>query len=116
MTLELERKVKALPGKFYRLPKAEESKRAAKGDGKGGGGKPKGKLSILNAAVEIMKGAKEPLTVKEITRAVFEKGLAASNGRTPHATLSAAMGREITAKGAESRFRRAERGRFELNA
>jgi hypothetical protein len=114
MVLELNRAVKSLPGKFYRLPKADEEK------GKGGkgnrGGKPQGKMSMLDAAVEILKGTKEPITVKEITRAIFEKELAASNGRTPHATLSAAMGREIAGKGAQSRFRRADRGRFELNA
>ncbi len=112
MVLELEHKVKSLPGKFYRLPKADEAK-ATKGNR---GGKPRGKMSLLDAAVEIMKGTKKPLSVKEITRVIFEQGLAASNGRTPHATLSAAMGREVAGKGTQSRFRRAERGRFELNA
>jgi hypothetical protein len=111
MVLELNRAVKSLPGKFYRLPKADEQKPSGNR-----GGKPRGKMSMLDAAVEILKGSTEPITVKEITRAVFEKDLAASNGRTPHATLSAAMGREIAAKGAESRFRRADRGRFALNA
>jgi hypothetical protein len=112
MALELEHKIKSLPGKFYRLPKADEDTVAK--DNRGG--KPRGKMSMLDAAVEVLKAAKEPLTVKDITRAVFEKGLAATNGRTPHATLSAAMGREIKARGAQSRFRRADRGRFELNA
>jgi len=36
-------------------------------------------------------------------------------GLTPDATLSAAIQREISLKGKESRFRKADRGLFELN-
>lgn len=73
-------------------------------------------MSMLDAAAEVLKDAKEPLGVKDITRRIFEQDLSASDGRTPHATLSAAMCREIKARGAESRFRRTGRGLFELNA
>jgi len=84
-------------------------------DSSGKGGKPKGKMSMLDAAAEILKTAKEPLCCKDICRSIFEKKLAESSGRTPHATISAAMGREIKVLGKNSRFRRADRGRFELN-
>jgi len=81
----------------------------------GKGGKPKGKMSMLDAAAEILKTSKEPLCCKDICRAIFEKKLAESSGRTPHATISAAMGREISSQGENSRFRRADRGKFEFN-
>ena len=43
-----------------------------------------------------------------------EQGLWTSPaGKTPHATLYAAMLREINAKGADARFRKVERGQFE---
>lgn len=74
------------------------------------------RLSMLDAAAEILKEAKEPLCCKDISRAIFEKKLAESGGRTPHATLSAAIGREITARGKGSRFRRAGRGLFAYNS
>ncbi len=92
---------------------AAKSKPAAEPSGKGG--KPKGKMSMLDAAAEILKTAKEPLCCKDICRAIFEKKLAESSGRTPHATISAAMGREINSQGKNSRFRKASRGLFELN-
>ena len=36
-------------------------------------------------------------------------------GKTPHATLYAAMLREITAKGSQARFKKVERGQFAYN-
>ncbi|QKK08969.1 MAG: hypothetical protein HND58_12900 [Planctomycetota bacterium] len=36
-------------------------------------------------------------------------------GKTPDATLYSAIGREISAKGADSRFRKTGRGRFASN-
>jgi len=110
MALELEHKVKSLPGKMFRLPKAEESKPSGNR-----GRKPNGQKSQLDAAVEILKGAKEPLTCKEIVRRMFEQKLWNTAGRTPGATLSASMQREIAKRGKESRFRKAERGLYELN-
>ena len=43
-----------------------------------------------------------------------EKGLWTSTAPTPHQTLASALLREITKKGTASRFRRADRGTFEL--
>jgi hypothetical protein len=38
-----------------------------------------------------------------------------SGGQTPHATLFAALIREIKVKGTESRFAKVDRGQFSLN-
>ena len=76
--------------------------------------KPAEKMSQMAAAIQVLKEAKEPLTCKEIVRRMFEQKLWETSGRTPAATLSAAIQREIAKKGEASRFRKAERGLYEL--
>ena len=50
----------------------------------------------------------------EMIAAMAEQGLWSSpNGKTPAATLYAAILREIGAKGNAARFRKTERGKFE---
>jgi len=71
------------------------------------------RLSQLDAAVEILKDAKEPLTCKEIVRRIFGRKIWSTTGRTPEDTLSASIKHEI-ARGKNSRFRKAERGLYEL--
>jgi hypothetical protein len=69
------------------------------------------KLSGLDAAAKVLTESKEPLNAITIA----EKAIAAgwkTNGATPHATLYAAMIREIATKGRESRFKKTERGLF----
>jgi hypothetical protein len=45
--------------------------------------------------------------------AMAKKGYWSSpNGKTPHATLYAAILREINAKGNQARFKKTERGKF----
>jgi hypothetical protein len=69
------------------------------------------KLSGLDAAAKVLAESKEPLNAT----AIAEKAIAAgwkTNGKTPHATLYAAMIREIAVKGRESRFKKTERGMF----
>lgn len=77
-------------------------------------GKSKGRMSLLNAAIVVLEEAKEPLCAKDITRAILDRKLAETSGRTPHATLSAAISREMMYKGKHSRFCRPARGRFAL--
>ena len=78
-------------------------------------GKPK-KLSALTAAYEVLKGRTKPMSAKEIIALLAERKLWESpGGTTPEATLSAAIGREIAAKGNESRFSKPEPGRFLAN-
>ncbi|MCB9838218.1 MAG: winged helix-turn-helix domain-containing protein [Phycisphaeraceae bacterium] len=75
--------------------------------------KPK-RVSLLDAAATVLACAKEPMPAKAIVEAVTAKNLWKSpGGKTPHATLYAAMTREIAAKGKGARFRKVERGLFE---
>ncbi len=61
----------------------------------------------------VLKDAKAPMQAKQIVDAVVERGLwKPGAGKTPHATLYAAMTREIAAKGDAARFRKVDRGRF----
>ena len=72
------------------------------------------KLSCLDAAAKVLATAQEPLPCKEIIKLMRHDGLWTSDAATPHATLYAAMLREITKKGEASRFVKADRGRFQL--
>jgi len=79
------------------------------------GRKPSGNMSQLDIAVSVLREAAEPLTCKEIVRRMLEGGLWQTSGRTPGATLSASMQREITKRGKEARFVRTARGLYGLN-
>ena len=72
------------------------------------------KLSLLDAAVEVMKRLSGPLGAKDITIKVMGLGLWSGKGKTPEATLYSAMIREIANKGEQARFKKVGRGRFEL--
>jgi len=75
--------------------------------------KPK-RLSALAAAAQVLAKAGKPMRAQELIAAMTEQGLWSSpNGKTPHATLYAAMAREERDKGSASRFRKADRGQFE---
>jgi hypothetical protein len=88
-------------------PKKRAAKRPAKGEKK-----PKA-MSGLDAAAKVLEEASEPMGVKQIVEAAEAKGYWKSpGGKTPHATVYSAIIREITTKGADARFRKAERGRF----
>ena len=74
------------------------------------------KLSAINAAAKVLGESQEPLNTKELVEQMEAKGYWKSpGGKTPEATLYSAIAREIKKKGDESRFRKVERGRFELN-
>ena len=77
--------------------------------------KPK-RVSALDAAAQVLQDADKPMRAKDLIEALAARGLWTSpNGKTPAATLYAAMLREIAAKGAQARFRKVERGQFALN-
>jgi len=53
------------------------------------------------------------MRAKQIVEAVVERGLwKLGAGKTPHATLYAAMIREISKKGKDARFEKIDRGLF----
>lgn len=77
------------------------------------GRKPKAELkerkpSGLDAAVRVLREADKPMKMDEAVKVALEKECWQTGGKTPAATVYAAVIREIAAKGAESRFRRAE--------
>lgn len=74
--------------------------------------KPK-RVSALDAAAQVLGSAAEPMRAKAIVEAMEAKGLWKSpGGKTPDATLYAAMIREITRKGDKARFKKTDRGLF----
>jgi len=70
--------------------------------------------SGLDAAARVLADAGEPLGTKEMVERMLAKGLWQTGGKTPAATIYAAIIREIATKGDDSRFRKTDRGRFEL--
>jgi hypothetical protein len=74
------------------------------------------KLSLIDAAVQVLGKAKEPMGTKEMVAQITEQNLWSprSGGKTPHATLYSAILRELQKKGTDARFQKAERGRFTL--
>lgn len=86
-----------------------------------GPGKPQAKAetkerkpSGLDAAAQVLAEAKEPLNAKEMVTRMLAKGLWKTSGKTPAATIYAAIIREIAKAGDKSRFRKTERGKFTL--
>lgn len=73
--------------------------------------KPK-KASGLDAAAQVLKDAKQPMRCKDIVETMLAKGLWKTDGKTPHATIYAAILREIQTKGKDARFKKTDRGLF----
>lgn len=74
--------------------------------------KPK-RVSALDAAAQVLAKATKPMRAKELIAEMSAKGLWKSpDGKTPEATLYAAIIREIAAKGDKARFKKHERGVF----
>jgi HB1/ASXL restriction endonuclease-like protein with HTH domain len=79
--------------------------------------KAEGKLSAIDAAAKVLGETSQAMATKELIEAMATKGYWKSpHGLTPQATLYSAILREITAKGKDSRFVKAERGKFALKA
>ena len=75
---------------------------------------PKSKLSMLDAAAEILKGVSYPMSAKELIAAMEEAGLwKTDKGLTPANTLSAALNRDISRK-ENPRFQKTGKGIFAL--
>lgn len=51
----------------------------------------KGKMSFSNAAYEILKSEKKPLSPKEVFELAIKKGLITSEGKTPKASMAARL-------------------------
>ena len=101
-------------------------KKSSKGKGKKAGKSVKAKatptpapktgkrMSGLDAAAKVLGESKDPMGCKAIAERTLAKGYWKTSGKTPWATLNAAMLREIKAKNSAARFRKAGRGKFTL--
>jgi hypothetical protein len=88
--------------KAAKAPKAKSAKPA----------KPK-RISALDAAAKVLAESDRPLRAIDMIELMHAKGLWTSpGGKTPEATLYAAIIREITAKGKDARFKKVDRGMF----
>jgi len=71
------------------------------------------KLSALDAAARVLSERRQAMTCPELIAAMAAQGYWTSPaGKTPQATLHAALTREIKIKKDQSRFRKTERGKF----
>jgi hypothetical protein len=62
----------------------------------------------------VLRTAKKAMNTKEITAAAKEAKLWLPNGKTPSATLSSALQRDINDTTKVSRFKKAGRGLFDI--
>lgn len=76
--------------------------------------KPK-KLSLIDAAAQVLAKSKEPMNCKALVEQVMAEGLWTTTAPTPHATLYSAVLREIQTKGKDARFKKVDRGQFTLS-
>ncbi|MFN0138064.1 MAG: winged helix-turn-helix domain-containing protein [Phycisphaerae bacterium] len=118
MSKTIKKNVKTAKGtkaaaKAPKATKPEAAGKIAKAAAAGKDTKPK-RVSALDAAARVLKASGQAMRSQELIAAMAEQGLWSSpNGKTPHATLYAAILREINDKGGEARFRKTERGKFE---
>ena len=96
--------------------KAAKPEKAAKQPKATKPAKPK-RMSALDAAAKVLADSGKPMKATDMVAEMEAKGLWKSpGGKTPEATLYAAIVREIAAKGKEARFKKTERGVFVANA
>ncbi len=75
------------------------------------------RVSALDAAARVLAESDRPLRAIDMIEVMHAKGLWTSpGGKTPEATLYAAIIREISAKGKDARFAKVDRGMFTSTA
>jgi len=96
-------------------PATNAKPKRAKKAAKDGEPKPK-RVSALDAAAQVLEASGQAMRTTEMIAAMAEQKLWTSpGGKTPHATLYSAILREIDTKGADARFRKVERGKFQFS-
>ena len=109
------KKAAATPAKPKGGTRGKKAAAGGKADAKPEPSAPK-RLSALDAAAQVLAEAGTEMSAREMIKAMADQGLWTSpGGKTPDATLYSAIGREISAKGADSRFTKTGRGRFASN-
>jgi hypothetical protein len=95
------------PSTTAKQPRTRKPKAAT--DGRGG------RLSALDAAAQVLGETGKPMTCPEMIERMAAKGYWTSPaGKTPQATLYAAILRDMATKGSSSRFVKTQRGTFAL--
>ena len=75
------------------------------------------KVSQIEAALQVLAKAKEPMNCAAMVEAMAAAGLWSSpGGKTPASTLYASILRELNTKGKDARFVKKDRGLFALAA
>lgn len=74
------------------------------------------KPSGLDAAAQVLRDAGEPMRCGDMVEKMLATGMWKTDGKTPAATIYAAIIREIADKGADARFKKTDRGLFTINA
>ena len=96
------------PAKSGKTPRKTKAAERAQAGGRA-------KLSALTAAAKVLAEAGQAMTCKDLIAAMAAKGYWTSPaGKTPEATLYAALAREIKVKKDQARFRKSGRGTFSL--
>lgn len=73
------------------------------------------KLSQIEAAIQVLAKAGEPMNCKAMVEVMTTQGLWSSpGGATPDATLYSSILRDINTKGKSARFKKVDRGHFAL--
>jgi hypothetical protein len=76
--------------------------------------KPK-RLTALDAAARVLAEEGKPMSCGDLIAAMAAKKYWTSpGGKTPSSTLYAALTREVKTKGAAARFKKVERGKFDV--
>jgi hypothetical protein len=75
-----------------------------------------GAMSGLDAAYKVLQEEGRPMRAKEITQLAQERGYCELHGRTPDATIAAAIETEMKRKGDASRFAKVDKGLFVVNS
>ncbi len=106
---------KTITAKTKPARKPSKSAKAKKGPGKPAPKKEEKKLSALDAAVRVLTETKQALSCSELIAAMAAQGYWTSpGGKTPQATLSSSIQREIVVKKEQSRFKKTAPGRYAL--
>jgi hypothetical protein len=95
------------------MSESTKTKTKAKAKGRKKAASLDGKMSCIDAAATILAEKGEPMNCRGMIEAMAAKGYwTTPGGKTPHATLYSSIAREIRDKGKDSRFKKADRGKF----
>jgi len=84
-------------------------------DSVGGTDQPGSHMEALAAVEAVLRAEGNPLHYREITSRILKQQLWHTERKTPEASINAMLAVDIQERGADSRFRRTDRGVYDLN-